>query len=127
MNWVFEAITGTKWDVKVCAVGFLHTLLFCGYKNRLVLGTDTLPVVIDALSALTSAGEEKTEEQERKEEEEDLPCTFFDCLFFLLEHLDNKIHFVNSGGVEAMIKVLQDGQELGDYIYGSAKNSSKYK
>ncbi|XP_026404765.1 uncharacterized protein LOC113299881 [Papaver somniferum] len=120
MNWVFEATTGTKWDVKVCAVGFLHTLLFCSYKNRLVLGTGTLPVVIDALSALTSPGEEKTEEQERKEEEEDLPCTFFDCLFFLLEHLDNKIHFFNSGGVEAMIKVLQDGQELGDYIYGSA-------
>ncbi|KAI3924089.1 hypothetical protein MKW92_045289 [Papaver armeniacum] len=104
-----------KSDAKVHAVGFLHTLLFDSYKNRLVLGTDTLPVVVDALSALTSPGYEKTEE-----EEEDLPCSLFDCVFYLLEHLDNKIHFVNSGGVEAMIKVLQDGQELGDYIYGSA-------
>ncbi|KAI3947482.1 hypothetical protein MKW92_017402 [Papaver armeniacum] len=112
-----DALSALKSDAKVHAVGFLHTLLFDSYKNRLVLGTDTLPVVVDALSALTSPGYEKTEEEE---EEEDLPCSLFDCVFYLLEHLDNKIHFVNSGGVEAMIKVLQDGQELGDYIYGSA-------
>ncbi|XP_026377508.1 uncharacterized protein LOC113271803 isoform X2 [Papaver somniferum] len=36
------------------------------------------------------------------------------------EYPDNKVHFVNAGGIEAMIKLLQDGQKLGDYIYGSA-------
>ncbi|KAI3862724.1 hypothetical protein MKX03_002016 [Papaver bracteatum] len=118
MNWVLEAITGTKWDAKVCAVGFLHTLFFDSLDNRLVLGTDTVPVVVDALLALTSPGEEKTEEEE--EEEEDLPCLLVDCLFYLFEHLENRVHFVNAGGVETMIKILMDGQKWGDYIYGSA-------
>ncbi|XP_026445536.1 uncharacterized protein LOC113346165 isoform X2 [Papaver somniferum] len=119
--WVSAAIRGTKWDAKVCAVGFLHTLLMNYTENRLLLGTDTLPAVVDALSSLImSPEEEKTEKQKRKEEEEDLPLTLFGCLFFLLEYPDNKVHFVNAGGIEAMIKLLQDGQKLGDYIYGSA-------
>ncbi|XP_026458394.1 uncharacterized protein LOC113358891 [Papaver somniferum] len=118
--WVSAAIRGTKWDAKVCAVGFLHTLLMNYTENRLLLGRDTLPAVVDALSSLImSPEEEKTEKQKRKEEE-DLPWTLFGCLFFLLEYPDNKVHFVNAGGIEAMIKILQDEKKLGDYIYGSA-------
>ncbi|XP_026429054.1 uncharacterized protein LOC113325029 [Papaver somniferum] len=118
--WVSAAIRGTKWDAKVCDVGFLHTLLMNYTENRLLLGRDTLPAVVDALSSLImSPEEEKTEKQKRKEEE-DLPWTLFGCLFFLLEYPDNKVHFVNAGGIEAMIKILQDGKKLGDYIYGSA-------
>ncbi|XP_026445071.1 uncharacterized protein LOC113345522 isoform X2 [Papaver somniferum] len=119
--WVSAAIRGTKWDAKVCDVDFLMTLLMSYTENGLLLGRDTLPAVVDALSSLImSPEEEKTEKQKRKEEEEDLPWTLFGCLFFLLEYPDNKVHFVNAGGIEAMIKLLQDGQKLGDYIYGSA-------
>ncbi|XP_026378909.1 uncharacterized protein LOC113273391 [Papaver somniferum] len=118
--WVSAAIRGTKWDAKMCAVGFLMTLLMNYTENGLILGRDTLPAVVDALSSLImSPEEEKTEKQKRKEEE-DLPWTLFGCLFFLLEYPDNKVHFVNAGGIEAMIKLLQEGQKLGDYIYGSA-------
>ncbi|XP_026405227.1 uncharacterized protein LOC113300239 [Papaver somniferum] len=120
INWVLEAITCTKWDAKVCAVGFLNTLLMSSMKNRFQLGQmGIVPVVVNALSSLTSPDEEKTEEEKEQEEEEDLPWTLFGCLFFLLEHLENKVHFVNAGGVKVMIKIIQD-EELDDYFCGSA-------
>ncbi|KAI3875242.1 hypothetical protein MKX03_016944, partial [Papaver bracteatum] len=62
-----------------------------------------VPAVVNALSSLTIPDDEKTEE-EKEQEEEDLPWTLFDCLFYLLEHLENKVHF----------------KKLGDYVYGSA-------
>ncbi|XP_026443190.1 uncharacterized protein LOC113343103 [Papaver somniferum] len=85
-----------------------------GGNHRFQLGQmGTVPVVVNALSSLTSSDEEKTEE------EEDLPWTLFGCLFFLLEHLENKVHFVNAGGVKVMIKLIQD-EVLDDYFCGSA-------
>ncbi|RZC72203.1 hypothetical protein C5167_035391 [Papaver somniferum] len=41
------------------------------------------------------------------------------ALSSLTKHLENKVHFVNAGGVKVMIKIIQD-EELDDYFCGSA-------
>ncbi|KAL6583506.1 hypothetical protein OROMI_005584 [Orobanche minor] len=106
------------------AVGLLYTLLLSSMENRLQLGEmGTVTVILDVISSLEGDEDEHEHEHEDEDEDEDdedyLLENLFHCLFFLLEHLENKVRFANAGGVKLMIKIIQH-EELGYHYYGSA-------
>ncbi|MCL7032192.1 hypothetical protein MKW94_025186 [Papaver nudicaule] len=96
------------------AVGLLHTLLLCSMENRRRLGEmGTVTVILNAISSL------EDEDGDEGDDEEYVLETLFRCLFLLLEHLENRVRFADAGGVELMIRIIQN-EELGYYHYGSA-------
>ncbi|KAL6576149.1 hypothetical protein OROHE_000620 [Orobanche hederae] len=104
------------------AVGLLYTLLSSSMENRLQLGEmGTVTVILDVISSLErDEDEDEDEDEDDDEDDEDyLLENLFRCLFFLFEHLENKVRFANAGGVKLMIKVIQH-EELGSHYYGSA-------
>ncbi|XP_026396549.1 uncharacterized protein LOC113291204 [Papaver somniferum] len=111
MDWVFKALRSPIWnDLTMHVLGLLNTLLMSSVKNRLNFGEkDALAVVVNALSSL---------EESFNLHEEYLLQTLFSCLLFLLEFPANIVKFVEAGGVQSMIGIIQ--QEDFGYCYGSA-------
>ncbi|MCL7048489.1 hypothetical protein MKW94_020178 [Papaver nudicaule] len=98
------------------AVGLLHTLLLSSMENRRQLGEmGTVTVILNAISSL----EDEDEDDEDEYDEEYVLETLFRCLFLLLEHLENRVRFADAGGVQLIIRIIQN-EELGYYYYGSA-------
>ncbi|KAI3836720.1 hypothetical protein MKX03_007366 [Papaver bracteatum] len=111
MDWVFKALSSSIWnDLKMHVLGLLNTLLMSSIKNRLEFGEKgALAVVVKAISFL---------EEDFIPHEEYLLQTLFSCLLFLLEFPENIMKFVEAGGVQSMIGIIQ--QEDFGYCYGSA-------
>ncbi|KAI3943042.1 hypothetical protein MKW92_000052, partial [Papaver armeniacum] len=125
MEWVLNnALGAPKWnELKEYVVGLLDTLLMSSVENRLRFGElGAVPLVVNALTSLVSPDEELEEGPLDYEDEEYLVETLFSCLLYLLERSENIGSFADAGGVELMIKFIQQfiQQEDFGYCYGSA-------
>ncbi|KAI3946547.1 hypothetical protein MKW92_012420, partial [Papaver armeniacum] len=125
MEWVLNnALGAPKWnELKEYVVGLLDTLLMSSEENRLRFGElGAVPLVVNALTSLVSPNEELEEGPLDYEDEEYLVETLFSCLLFLLERSENIGSFADAGGVQLMIRFIQQfiQQEDFGYCYGSA-------